>query len=93
MSTNPRVTHASSLRDTPTTFSRLEKTNLTDMSLKRKASFPPNVAPVIAGPSVSMDDAPQHLHCRTRKRFRNDRPDDDTIYGKSLNTAILDERL
>lgn len=53
------------------------------MSLKRKASFPPNATPAIAGPSVSMDDAPpQYLHSRTRKRFRNDRPDDNTIYGE-----------
>lgn len=53
------------------------------MSLKRKASFPPNATPAIAGPSVSMDDAPpQYLHSRTRKRFRNDRPDDNLIYGE-----------
>lgn len=59
------------------------------MSLKRKASFPPNVAQAIAGPSVLMDDAPsQYLNSRTRKRFRDDRPDDKTIYGEPLEYHV-----
>lgn len=59
------------------------------MSLKRKASFSamatPNLAPVVAGPSVVMEDVPQqHLHSRTRKRFRDDRPDEQTVYRESF---------
>lgn len=55
------------------------------MSLKRKASIPsltsPNPAPVMSGRSIVADDSPKHLHSRTRKRFRNDRPDDEVVYG------------
>ncbi|KAE8378913.1 hypothetical protein BDV26DRAFT_260531 [Aspergillus bertholletiae] len=58
------------------------------MSLKRKASFPgnysPDVAPVIAGRSWMMDDSPKHLNSRTRKRYRNDRPDDKVVYENTL---------
>ncbi|OJJ72889.1 hypothetical protein ASPBRDRAFT_42639 [Aspergillus brasiliensis CBS 101740] len=56
------------------------------MSLKRKASVPsltsPNPAPVWSGRSFMADDSPKHLHSRTRKRFRNDRPDDEVVYGE-----------
>lgn len=55
--------------------------------LKRKASFsamaPPNMTPVVADPSVAMDvDDTPHLNSRTRKRFRDDRPDEKTVYGE-----------
>ncbi|KAL6231275.1 hypothetical protein BDW75DRAFT_220550 [Aspergillus navahoensis] len=57
------------------------------MSLKRKASFP-NIAtqqsPQTAIDRRFIDDSPKHLHCRTRKRVRNDRPDDEEVYDKTL---------
>ncbi|OJZ83397.1 hypothetical protein ASPFODRAFT_168976 [Aspergillus luchuensis CBS 106.47] len=58
------------------------------MSLKRKASIPsltsPNPAPVMSGRSIVADDSPKHLHSRTRKRFRNDRPDDEVVYENTM---------
>ncbi|KAB8229066.1 hypothetical protein ETB97_001797 [Aspergillus alliaceus] len=58
------------------------------MSLKRKASFSgigsPNAAPVITVRSLMMDDSPKHLNSRTRKRYRNDRPDDQIVYENTL---------
>ncbi|ODM24265.1 hypothetical protein SI65_02026 [Aspergillus cristatus] len=57
------------------------------MSLKRKASFStfptPDMTPVVEGPSVTMDDAP-HLNSRTRKRFRDDRPEEKIVYENTL---------
>ncbi|PYH98234.1 hypothetical protein BO71DRAFT_371776 [Aspergillus ellipticus CBS 707.79] len=56
------------------------------MSLKRKASFPSlssNPAPVLTGRSLMTDDTPRHLHSRTRKRFRNDRPDQEVVYAEN----------
>lgn len=53
------------------------------MSLKRKASFPTIAAVTPFCPeAVVVDDTPRHLNSRTRKRFRNDRPDDQTVYGE-----------
>jgi hypothetical protein len=53
------------------------------MSLKRKAE----IAAVPSSPSIpapsewaSMIDGNNHLHSRTRKRFRDDRPSDQVIY-------------
>ncbi|OOF96079.1 hypothetical protein ASPCADRAFT_130397 [Aspergillus carbonarius ITEM 5010] len=58
------------------------------MSLKRKASISglvtPRPAPILAGQSFMPDDTPKHLHSRTRKRFRNDRPDDEVVYENTL---------
>ncbi|KOC08158.1 hypothetical protein AFLA70_145g001630 [Aspergillus flavus AF70] len=58
------------------------------MSLKRKASFSgiysPDAAPVVAGRSLMMDDSPKHLNSRTRKRYRNDRPDEKVVYENTL---------
>ncbi|PGH11846.1 hypothetical protein AJ79_04643 [Helicocarpus griseus UAMH5409] len=68
------------------------------MSLKRKASFttitspsnyltyhhPTSPIPFMGTASITVDEPPRHLHSRTRKRFRNDRPDDQTIYDKTL---------
>jgi hypothetical protein len=58
------------------------------MSLKRKASFsalsPVNTMPVVAGPSRMVEDSPRHLHSRTRKRFRDDRPDEKVVYENTL---------
>ncbi|KAJ5294386.1 hypothetical protein N7508_009207 [Penicillium antarcticum] len=53
------------------------------MSLKRKADFAavPS-SPSIAAPSEwgMVIDGNNHLHSRTRKRFRDDRPSDQVIY-------------
>ncbi|KAL4733229.1 hypothetical protein BDV11DRAFT_200491 [Aspergillus similis] len=57
------------------------------MSLKRKASFPGITSPQSPQTAIDrrfMDDSPKHLHCRTRKRVRNDRPDDQAVYDKTL---------
>ncbi|KAL4983016.1 hypothetical protein BDW68DRAFT_169722 [Aspergillus falconensis] len=57
------------------------------MSLKRKASFPSIAIPQSPQTAIDrrfMDDSPKHLHCRTRKRVRNDRPDDQEVYDKTL---------
>ncbi|KAJ5888273.1 hypothetical protein N7495_008314 [Penicillium taxi] len=55
------------------------------MSLKRKASFtaiPSN--PFAPAPSKwEAVDNTKHLHSRTRKRFRDDRPSDEQIYGNA----------
>ncbi|KAL4924136.1 uncharacterized protein BDV17DRAFT_221395 [Aspergillus undulatus] len=57
------------------------------MSLKRKASFPTIASPQSPQNAIDrsfMDDSPKHLHCRTRKRVRDDRPDEQTVYDKTL---------
>ncbi|OJJ46947.1 hypothetical protein ASPZODRAFT_15636 [Penicilliopsis zonata CBS 506.65] len=57
------------------------------MSLKRKASFPALMSPepmAIDSYDSTVDGTPKHLHSRTRKRFRDDRPSDETIYEKTL---------
>ncbi|OQD87212.1 hypothetical protein PENANT_c006G07170 [Penicillium antarcticum] len=57
------------------------------MSLKRKADFAavPS-SPSIAAPSEwgMVIDGNNHLHSRTRKRFRDDRPSDQVIYQNTL---------
>ncbi|KAF4761756.1 hypothetical protein N7455_002784 [Penicillium solitum] len=57
------------------------------MSLKRKASFTalPN-SPSVPAPSEwgMVIDGSTHLHSRTRKRFRDDRPSDKVIYQNTL---------
>lgn len=61
------------------------------MSLKRKASFTalPN-SPLVPAPSEwgMVTDGSTHLHSRTRKRFRDDRPSDQVIYRKSLASPL-----
>jgi len=68
------------------------------MALKRKASFTTVVSPRSSFSSrdssppslflscnvATIDETPRHLHSRTRKRFRNDRPDDQTVYDNTL---------
>ncbi|KAL2803152.1 hypothetical protein BJX63DRAFT_81218 [Aspergillus granulosus] len=54
------------------------------MSLKRKASFPTIASTQTGIERQLMDDSPKHLHCRTRKRVRNDRPDEQTVYENTL---------
>ncbi|KAF3480623.1 uncharacterized protein GIQ15_05970 [Arthroderma uncinatum] len=69
------------------------------MTLKRKASFSTilsprsstsfydhNVSPIPCSLDDAMviDETPQHLHSRTRKRFRNDRPDEQAVYDNTL---------
>ena len=63
------------------------------MAPKRKASFP--VIPASSendnDPSTRIqqqqqqqeaaNETPRHLHSRTRKRFRNNRPSDEVVYG------------
>ncbi|PGH28087.1 hypothetical protein AJ80_00344 [Polytolypa hystricis UAMH7299] len=68
------------------------------MGLKRKASFSimsspmsprsynNNTSPItFPGDMITIDESPRHLHSRTRKRFRDDRPDEQTIYDKTLH--------
>ncbi|RAK97814.1 uncharacterized protein BO80DRAFT_504464 [Aspergillus ibericus CBS 121593] len=56
------------------------------MSLKRKASVSglasPSPTPILARQSFMLDETPKHLHSRTRKRFRNDRPDAEVVYAQ-----------
>ncbi|KAH8693743.1 hypothetical protein BGW36DRAFT_409382 [Talaromyces proteolyticus] len=55
------------------------------MSLKRKASFTSfQAATRTEFCSQAEGDIPQHLHSRTRKRFRDNRPDEQTVYEKTL---------
>ncbi|KAL4783133.1 hypothetical protein BJX76DRAFT_358272 [Aspergillus varians] len=57
------------------------------MSLKRKSSYPSIASPQSQGDidRSFMGDSPKHLHCRTRKRVRNDRPDDQIVYANTLH--------
>lgn len=63
------------------------------MSLKRKASLSAINSPAsptpLPGYTFAMDDSPKHLHSRTRKRFRNDRPDEKVIYGQYMGVVLL----
>ncbi|OKP14823.1 hypothetical protein PENSUB_5887 [Penicillium subrubescens] len=56
------------------------------MSLKRKASFPglPSSLAISTPSGWGMSDSSKDLPSRTRKRFRNGRPDDDVVYEKTL---------
>ncbi|KAJ5919777.1 Ribonucleoprotein LSM domain eukaryotic/archaea-type [Penicillium verhagenii] len=56
------------------------------MSLKRKASFSaaPSSPFVPMSCELDMVDSSKHLHSRTRKRFRDGRPDDEVVYEKTL---------
>ncbi|KAJ6110639.1 hypothetical protein N7486_002874 [Penicillium sp. IBT 16267x] len=56
------------------------------MSLKRKASFStaPSSPFVPVSCELDMVDSSKHLNSRTRKRFRDDRPDDEVVYAKTL---------
>ena len=66
------------------------------MSLKRKASFialpssPSAPAPSEWG--MVIDGSP-HLHSRTRKRFRDDRPSDQVIYRKCFPGVLSLDRV
>lgn len=63
------------------------------MALKRKASFSaiasPNALVTAPGELMMIDETPKHLNSRTRKRFRNDRPDDEVVYGKQQRLPLL----
>jgi hypothetical protein len=59
------------------------------MGVKRKASFTTIASPGTPCCSETIDETPKHLHSRTRKRFRDDRPDDETVYGEIGPSAIL----
>ncbi|TPX22582.1 hypothetical protein DIZ76_014459 [Coccidioides immitis] len=68
------------------------------MTLKRKASFTITTSPRTAstynnptspiscllGDVITMDEPPKHLNSRTRKRYKQDRPDEQSIYDKTL---------
>ncbi|KAI2210314.1 hypothetical protein LOZ15_006054 [Ophidiomyces ophidiicola] len=68
------------------------------MTLKRKASFTTitsprtistynaSIPPISCqlGNTITIDETPRHLHSRTRKRFKPDRPDEQSIYDKTL---------
>ncbi|KAJ5234857.1 uncharacterized protein N7469_004025 [Penicillium citrinum] len=56
------------------------------MSLKRKASFSamPSSPFAPASSDWDMTDSSKHLHSRTRKRFRDGRPNDEAVYAKTL---------
>ncbi|KAJ5156228.1 hypothetical protein N7492_009031 [Penicillium capsulatum] len=55
------------------------------MSLKRKAPFASAIpSSPLAPPPSEWDDTSNHLHSRTRKRFRDDRPSDKIVYEKTL---------
>lgn len=61
------------------------------MSLKRKASFSAAPSSPFAPMSCEVDmvDSSKHLHSRTRKRFRDGRPDDEVVYGKLFVSSTL----
>ncbi|EEQ92267.1 hypothetical protein RJZ56_005778 [Blastomyces dermatitidis] len=48
--------------------------------------------PFLGTATVTVDEPPRHLHSRTRKRFRNDRPDDQSIYDKTLQWLFSAQR-
>ncbi|GAD92505.1 conserved hypothetical protein [Paecilomyces variotii No. 5] len=56
------------------------------MGLKRKASFTasPDATPVLPGAIPTPDETSRYLPSRTRKRFRDNRPDEQTIYAQTL---------
>lgn len=54
------------------------------MNLKRKASFAVAMSPGAIEQTAAVDDIPKHLNSRTRKRFKDDRPCDEIIYGMFL---------
>ncbi|KAL1848615.1 hypothetical protein Plec18170_007925 [Paecilomyces lecythidis] len=58
------------------------------MGLKRKASFTasPNTTPtpVFPGAIPTANETSTYLPSRTRKRFRDNRPDEQTIYAQTL---------
>lgn len=65
------------------------------MSLKRKASFSSEVLHGRSFSTQHIPDVPQHLNSRTRKRVRDNRPDQETVYGESIlhSFAINDNKL
>ncbi|EGD98673.1 hypothetical protein TESG_06153 [Trichophyton tonsurans CBS 112818] len=48
--------------------------------------------PCSIGDAMVIDDTPQHLHSRTRKRFRNDRPDEQAVYDNTLRWLFSAQR-
>ncbi|KLJ12850.1 hypothetical protein EMPG_12150 [Blastomyces silverae] len=48
--------------------------------------------PFLGTATITVDEPPRHLHSRTRKRFRNDRPDDQSIYDKTLQWLFSAQR-
>lgn len=54
------------------------------MSLKRKASFSSEVLHGRSFDTQPIADVPHHMNSRTRKRVRDNRPDQQTVYGESI---------
>ncbi|EGC48707.1 conserved hypothetical protein [Histoplasma capsulatum var. duboisii H88] len=52
----------------------------------------PTPMPFLGTATITVDEPPRHLHSRTRKRFRNDRPDEQTIYDKTLQWLFSAQR-
>ncbi|PGH28321.1 hypothetical protein GX50_03648 [[Emmonsia] crescens] len=48
--------------------------------------------PFLGTTTITVDEPPRHLHSRTRKRFRNDRPDEQSIYDKTLQWLFSAQR-
>ncbi|PGH06392.1 hypothetical protein GX51_02404 [Blastomyces parvus] len=48
--------------------------------------------PFLGTATITVDEPPRHLHSRTRKRFRNDRPDEQSIYDKTLQWLFSAQR-
>lgn len=77
------------------------------MTLKRKASFTTVISPraassynasvvpvpFLTGDVIAIDENPRHLHSRTRKRFKNDRPEDQSVYGESTGEVFHNHSL
>lgn len=67
------------------------------MALKRKASFSliasPNAADTVPGEFTSIDETPKYLNSRTRKRFRDNRPDDEIVYQNTLRWLFSAQQL
>ena len=57
------------------------------MALKRKASLSvvsaPNATATTLGDVTSIEEPPKYLNSRTRKRLRDNRPNDEAIYRAS----------
>ncbi|KAF5015183.1 hypothetical protein F66182_13577, partial [Fusarium sp. NRRL 66182] len=54
------------------------------MSLKRKASFSSEVLHGRSFDTQPVADVPHHMNSRTRKRVRDNRPDQQTVYANTL---------
>ncbi|KAJ5765430.1 hypothetical protein N7520_004989 [Penicillium odoratum] len=64
------------------------------MSLKRKASFStPSIPFAPVSCEMDMVDSSKHLNSRTRKRFRDGRPNEEVVYGKTSTHLALQKQI